>query len=68
MLKGLGITAYRDIMNKSMTVQQEKKLEKPMGLLSRNKTVDKEDEVDSDTYVLEQFKTLKKLRAEMQNG
>tara|TARA_R100001369_G_scaffold82259_1_gene113833 strand:- start:335 stop:541 length:207 start_codon:yes stop_codon:yes gene_type:complete len=68
MLKGLGITAYRDIMNKSMTVQQEEKPEKPMGLLSRNKTVDKEDEVDSDTYVLEQFKTLKKLRAEMQNG
>ena len=67
MLKGQAITAYNNYMNKSMSVQPKELKVKSSGLLSRNKEVD-EDDTTSDDYIMEQFNTLKKLRAGMNNG
>ena len=66
MLKGQAITAYNNYMNKSMSVQPKEPKVKSSGLLSRNKEVD-EDDTTSDDYIMEQFNTLKKLRAGMNN-
>ena len=66
MLKGQAITAYNKYMNRSMSVQPKEPKVKMSCLLSRNKEVD-EDDTTSDDYIMEQFNTLKKLRAGMNN-
>ena len=67
MLKGQAITAYNDYMKRSMSSKPKEIKEKATGLLSRNKEVEPED-TSSDDYIMEQFNTLKKLRAGLING
>jgi|TARA_R110000803_G_scaffold203938_1_gene269733 uncharacterized protein YggU (UPF0235/DUF167 family) len=66
-LQGQAITAYKNYLNKSMG--QAPKEETPTmgaGLLSRNKPV--EVEGNKEDYLMDQFKALQKLRAEIANG
>ena len=67
MLIGQALAAYNKYMDRSMSVQPKEPKVKTSGLLSRNKEVD-DDDTSSDDYIMDQFNTLKKLRAGMNNG
>ena len=68
MLQGQAIKAYAEYMNKSMTSKQKEIKPKVEGLLSRNKPVEDTENKAGNSYAIEQFNEIKKLRAGINNG
>jgi len=68
MLKGQAITAYNNYMQKSMAVKPKEIKAAKNGLLSRDKPKEQDEFVNDDSYLIDQFKELKKLRAGLNNG
>jgi len=68
MLQGQAIKAYAEYMNKSMTSKPKEIKPKVEGLLSRNKPVEDTENKAGDSYAMEQFNEIKKLRAGINNG